>query len=75
MNSSAHLYLRIAQSDIGMFRFLLEGWDNLAIATTIDLNAAILKLRFARESRIEVEKMLIDLARTLSFTILHIPFQ
>lgn len=43
-SSSLRFLVRIAPSDVGMFRFLLEGYDNLAYFTVLDAGEALLSL-------------------------------
>lgn len=51
-----------------MFRFLLEAWDNLALATTLERDTAIVKVIYAHESRESVLYALEDMKRTLDIT-------
>ncbi|BDQ34561.1 DUF4911 domain-containing protein [Pseudodesulfovibrio portus] len=44
---SARTYVRIAPADIGLFRFLLEGHDNLGIFTVVDKFKGILLMRYS----------------------------
>ncbi len=44
---SACLYLRLAKSDVGMFRFLLEAEDNLGYMTVVDRKAAVVQFVFS----------------------------
>ena len=41
---SGRIYLRIAPQDVGMFRFLLEGEDNLGYMSVLNRWEAILKV-------------------------------
>lgn len=50
----AILLVKIPPRDVGMFRFLLEARDNLALFSVLDHRLALLKLIFAPESREEV---------------------
>lgn len=62
---SATIYVRLAPGLTGMFRFLLEAYDNLALATTLERETAILKVIYAPESRATVLAALADIGRTL----------
>ena len=46
--ASDALLIRIAPSDTGLFRYLLEGSDNLAMLTVLDPKKALFKLLFMR---------------------------
>lgn len=45
------LLVRLSPDQVGMFRFLLEARDNLAVFTALDRQEALLKLMFAPENR------------------------
>lgn len=58
---SETLYLRLPRARVALFRFLLEGWDNLALFTSLGQDAAgaeVLCLRFAPRARAEVRRFL-----------------
>lgn len=74
MTRSAAIYIRIPPHEIGMFRFLLEAYENLALATTIDRHMAILKVRFARESRTRLDRAILDIGRTIPIEIVPVTF-
>lgn len=40
------LPLRIAPQQIGYFKFILEGYDNMALVTTIDAKEGIVIIRY-----------------------------
>ncbi|MDR1947047.1 MAG: DUF4911 domain-containing protein [Desulfovibrio sp.] len=44
---SARLYVYVAPSKVGLFRYLLESHDNLGLMTVLDRGRAALLLRFA----------------------------
>lgn len=62
---SAVIYVRLAPELTGMFRFLLEARDNLALASTLERDTALLKVVYARESREQVLAALRDMSRSL----------
>jgi len=55
---SARLYLKVAPQDVALFRFLLEGRDNLALFTVLNRRAATLLLRFSPHHEPEVRRFL-----------------
>lgn len=70
---SGFFYVQIAREDCGLFRFLLEAYANLAIATTLDRRAALLKIVFAPGSAAIVETALQGMRRTIKFEIIYPP--
>ncbi len=55
---SKRLYIKIAPSSIGRFRFLLEAHDNLALFTAVDKFQGVLLLRFSPDQEEEVRGFL-----------------
>lgn len=70
MSVSASLYVRLQPQHTGLFRFLLEAYDNLAFATTLDRNAAILAIQFAQESYESVQVALAEIRDAIALEIL-----
>ena len=62
---SARLLLTLRPQDVGMFRFLLEGYDNAATFTVLDAHAAILKLGYSPREEGRVRRLLADIAQSL----------
>lgn len=48
--ASKVLYAEIPRNQIGLCRFLLEGYDNLAIMSVVDRYRAVIKLRFLSDA-------------------------
>lgn len=44
--SSRVLYAQVPRNEIAIYRFLLEGYDHLAIMSVVDRYRAVIKLRF-----------------------------
>ena len=44
--SSEVLYAEVPRSQIALYRFLLEGYDNLAVMSVVDRYRAVIRLRF-----------------------------
>lgn len=63
---SGRILVRVEPADVGMFRFLLEAYDNLALFTVLEPDTALLKIIFARESENQVKSALCDIKRTLN---------
>ncbi|QGY39421.1 DUF4911 domain-containing protein [Pseudodesulfovibrio cashew] len=60
---SERLYVRIDPARIALFRFLLEGYDNLGIFTVTDKFKGILQLRYSPHQRREIRRF-IEAARS-----------
>jgi len=67
--------VRIAPSDIGLFRFLLEGYDNLGVFTVVNKFKGILLLRYSPHLAREVRTFLKAAATEMKVTILPDPPQ
>lgn len=59
---SERVYVRIDPSRIGLFRFLLEGYDNLGMFTVTNKFKGILQLRYSPHQRREIGKFLESVA-------------
>jgi len=59
---SRHLYIRIPRQEIVFFKFILEGYDNLATMTVVDKYEAILQLAFHSRQQQEVLDLLTGLS-------------
>lgn len=68
--ASARTYVQIAPSDIGLFRFLLEGHDNLGIFTVVNKFKGILLLRYSPHLKREMKKFLKQAATEIDVKIL-----
>lgn len=59
------LLLKIPPAQVGMFRFLLEARENLAMFTVLNRDLALLKLMYAPESRSQIIKALEEIKKEL----------
>ncbi len=59
---SARLYVRVDPAKIGLFRFLLEGHDNLGLFTVINKFDGVLLLRFSPHQKKEIQQFLKETA-------------
>lgn len=71
---SGRLLIRIAPSDVGLFRFLLEACDNLALFTMLENRTALLKLLFSPHQRQAVLQALERMKLTVDFCVEEWPF-
>ncbi|MDR2669823.1 MAG: DUF4911 domain-containing protein [Desulfovibrio sp.] len=55
---SARLYVVVAPSAVGLFRYLLEAHDNLGLMTVLDRRRAALLLRFAPGAEKEMREFI-----------------
>jgi len=62
MPSLTTLYARIDPARIHFLKFILEGYDGLAVLSTRDEQEGLVRLLFPAELRQEVEALLHDLA-------------
>lgn len=67
--SSAVLLIRIAPRDVGLFRFLLEGHDNLGLFTVLDPRVALLKLLFSPHQAADMRAALAEMAGLVPFDV------
>ena len=74
VSASEMLLIRIAPSDTGLFRYLLEGGDNLAMLTVLDPKKALFKLLFSPHQRGEVRSFLESMRQTVPFEVQEWPF-
>lgn len=66
---SGKLLVSLPPSHVGMFRFLLEGYDNLTSFTVLDRNEALLKIFFSPHQHAEARSALEDIAATLPIAV------
>ena len=59
---SKRLYLQVDRKYIALFKFFLEGYDNLAYLTVVDKKKAVLQLVFSYE----FEELVYDFIKNLS---------
>lgn len=72
---SERLYIRIAPSNIGLFRFLLEAYDNLGIFTVTDKFTGILLLRFSPHQKREMKQFLKTVESEFPVEVIPAPLQ
>ncbi|MBI9078770.1 MAG: DUF4911 domain-containing protein [Pseudodesulfovibrio sp.] len=70
---SARTYVRIDPSKTGLFRFLLEGYDNLGIFTVANKFKGILQLRYSPHLKREIDIFLKAVATEMEIRILPAP--
>ncbi len=69
MQNSISYYIEIKPHDVGMFKNLLEAYDNLALFTVLDKQKAILKAFCAKEQEKEMLERLNDMQSIIAFKI------
>ena len=70
---SARLYVYINPSQVHLFRFFLEGHDNLGVMTVVDRWRAALLLRFSPHQKQEVREFLDAMREFLPLRLAYIP--
>ncbi|MFV0423060.1 DUF4911 domain-containing protein [Oleidesulfovibrio sp.] len=70
---SQRLYVQVAPSDIGMFRFLMEAQDNLGYMSVINKFDGILQVVFSPHQEREMRDFLRGMQQTISFSISEPP--
>ena len=58
-------YFRVDRRDIAYLRFIFEGYDGIAVVTTLDRDAGIVAVRTAPGSENEVQGVLGDLSKEI----------
>ena len=61
-NSLVDTYYRIAPERFHYLKFILEGYDNLAVLSSISNRSGIVRLKCAPESLAELLRLLADIA-------------
>jgi len=56
--ASLVLYAEVPRSEIALYRFLLEGYDNLAVMSVVDRYRAVIKLRCSPDAQKELRELL-----------------
>ncbi len=62
---SDRLYLSLAPKDVAYFKFIMEGWDNLALLTVVDRFACVVRMLFSPDDRARVNAFLDAAGRDL----------
>jgi len=57
--ASRVLYAEIPRSQIALYRFLLEGYDNLAVMSVVDRYRAVIKLRYTPFAELTLRGLLL----------------
>jgi len=68
-------YAILPRAEIGRLRFLLEGYDGLAFARTLDQQTGLVEIAFAPERLRDVEVLLTALADELGLREVAVPEQ
>jgi len=66
LSETQKLYLRIDPRQIHYLKFLLEGYDGMAILSTIDVQSGLVLVRYPYHSQAVLFELLSDLAADLS---------
>jgi hypothetical protein len=66
MGTQETLYLRISPDRFHYLKFLLEGYDNLAVLSSDDMKRGIVRVRYISSSRRDVMTLLCSIACRLA---------
>ena len=67
---SARCYIKVNTSQTRLFRYLLEGYDNLAYTSVVDRRSCILKIVYSPQQQLLLSEALNEMQHTLPFEIL-----
>ncbi len=70
---SEKLIVIIDPDKVNLFRFLLEGYDNLAFFTVLNRKTALLKVAFSPHQRVQVEAALNAIGMVISLRVQEWP--
>jgi len=65
------LFLRISPDKFHFLKFVLEGYDNLAILSSHDMASGIVRLRYLSSARRDLHLLLASISRKLSHSALR----
>jgi hypothetical protein len=60
--------LRLERKDIAYVKFILEGYEGIALATTIDNNESVIQLTIVPDFESDVEMLLAALKKEVDFS-------
>ena len=69
---SARLFIRLPRHQVGYFKFLLEGHDNLALMSFVDRFGSVVQLIHSPEQRFELLEFVDSVKEELNLAILPI---
>ena len=69
---SARCYIKVKPAQTRLFRYLLEGYDNLAYTSVVDRRACILKIVYSPQQQLLLNETLNIMQQTLPFSILPV---
>ncbi len=60
--------LRLERKDIAYVKFILEGYEGIALATTIDNDESVIQLTIVPDFKSDVEMLLAALRKEINFS-------
>ena len=66
MSSIQEVYLRIAPDRFHFLKFILEGYDNLAVLSSVDMKRGIVRVRYPSDLAGELYGLLSSIASKIS---------
>ena len=61
----AEVYLRIASERFHFLKFILEGYDNLAVLSSVSSRRGVVRLRFSSQSAKDVYQLLAEISNKI----------
>lgn len=65
-SSLSYVYLRISPDKFHFLKFILEGYDNLAILSSFDMRKGIVVVRFPSHQQAEFYSLLVSIAHKIA---------
>ena len=66
MSNLASQQIRIPPERIHFLKFILEGYDNLAVLSTVERKEGLVEIRYPSEQEEEIKQLLASLMQALS---------
>lgn len=68
MDTQQELFLRIAPDKFHLLKFVLEGYDNLAVLSSHDMTRGVVRLRFISSAAPDLIELLTSMAGQLQLS-------
>ncbi len=72
--SNVKIHFKVEKSSIGYFRQIIEAYDNLAVMSTVDLDAGVVALFVSPFCKEELLKITKALSRTIPIDLIYETF-
>lgn len=72
-SQSSKVYIKVKPRDMAMFRFLLEGYDGLALFTVLENSACLLKVLYSPHQEEELKRALMNIQELVPLDYIETP--